>query len=184
MSKRTLEINESESYCGVAKQQCVEQDTSSNPLVSIDNSLEDDIYYLRKTQYLRTLPLEYWPRSEACKEAKWDHMDELDSNPATREEHILATTLKDHETIIEPNMFPYDTPYGIEHWTLWSKRKGEWSHEEIEEFVYEWILKNKKNVVEWNYDDNDETSIDIFHIHVYFSTKIASPQSVKNFKNA
>ena len=53
-----------------------------------------------------------------------------------------------------------------EHWTLWSI--DELSHEEIVEFIEKWIAKNRKDVVSWNYDDNNaRKTIEIPHLHVY-----------------
>lgn len=69
--------------------------------------------------------------------------------------------------MLEPNMFPYNTPSGIEHWTLWSKT--DLTLQELEDYVVEWIQANKPEVVKWNYDENyGERSIDIYHKHVYF----------------
>ena len=42
------------------------------------------------------------------------HVDSLDELPFTREEHVLATTLKGLEIALEKNLFPYDCPPGIE----------------------------------------------------------------------
>ncbi|OQR95805.1 hypothetical protein THRCLA_07558 [Thraustotheca clavata] len=115
----------------------------------------------------RTLKLEYWTRSEECKERKWDHLDKLDSEEhgMTREEHIYATTLAGRMSYMEPNMFPYETPEGIEHWTLWSR--NDLRHADVQEYVERWISTNAPHVSAWNYDDNPERSIDIFHVHVY-----------------
>ena len=62
-------------------------------------------------------------------------------------------------------MFPYDTPPGIEHWTLWSKT--ELSLDAMEQFVEEWIACKRPHVIEWNFDDNASRSIDIYHVHIY-----------------
>ncbi|POM79966.1 LOW QUALITY PROTEIN: Hypothetical protein PHPALM_2255, partial [Phytophthora palmivora] len=42
----------------------------------------------------RTLYIEYWSRTDECKERKWDHLDEIAENYGSPEEHIFATTLK------------------------------------------------------------------------------------------
>uniref|UniRef100_A0AAV1UCS2 Uncharacterized protein n=1 Tax=Peronospora matthiolae TaxID=2874970 RepID=A0AAV1UCS2_9STRA len=84
-----------------------------------------------------------------------------------REELILATTLSHNETVLERNMFPYETPEGVEHWTLWSCH--ELNDTEIEEFVCSWLKGNAPQVEEWNYDENSSRSIDLFHVHVYFA---------------
>lgn len=113
----------------------------------------------------RTLRLEYWGRTDECLERKWAHMETVDECYKSREELILTTTLNDEDTVLEPNMFPYDTPRGIEHWTLWSRQ--EMKETEIEEFVCNWLRKNAPHVDSWNYDENMSRSIDIFHVHVY-----------------
>lgn len=99
---------------------------------------------------------------------KWRHLEKLDDLGTSREDHIFQTTLLDTTTILEPNMFPYDTPAGIEHWTLWSR--DDLTENQVENFVEDWILNERPDVVEWNYDDNADRSIDIYHIHVYFKT--------------
>ncbi|EGZ30608.1 hypothetical protein PHYSODRAFT_538565 [Phytophthora sojae] len=114
----------------------------------------------------RTLYIEYWSRTDECKERKWDHLDEITEKYGTAEEHIFATTLKGRTAFLEPNMFPYDTPAGIEHWTLWHVK--DLNHEQVKQYVENWIDANAPHVERWNYDDNPERSIDIFHVHVYF----------------
>ncbi|EEY64020.1 uncharacterized protein PITG_02537 [Phytophthora infestans T30-4] len=114
----------------------------------------------------RTLYIEYWSRTDECKERKWDHLDEIAENYGSAEEHIFATTLKGRTAFLEPNMFPYDTPAGIEHWTLWHVK--DLNHEQVKKYVENWIDANAPHVARWNYDDNPERSIDIFHVHVYF----------------
>ncbi|KAG6577932.1 N-5'phosphoribosyl anthranilate isomerase/indole-3-glycerol phosphate synthase [Phytophthora cinnamomi] len=113
----------------------------------------------------RTLVLQYWGRTDECLERKWAHMDMVDELFESREELILATTLSDTEVALEPNMFPYNTPGGIEHWTLWSRH--EMDSAEIEKFVGGWLRENAPHVESWNYDENASRSIDIFHVHVY-----------------
>jgi hypothetical protein len=39
-----------------------------------------------------------------------------------RERLVMLTTLYEEDIVLEPNMFPYDCPPGIEHYTLWSVR--------------------------------------------------------------
>ncbi|CAI5701080.1 hypothetical protein KXD40_004318 [Peronospora effusa] len=114
----------------------------------------------------RTLYIEYWSRTNECKERKWDHLDEIAENYGSAEEHIFATTLKDRSAFLEPNMFPYNTPAGIEHWTLWHIK--DLNHDQVKQYVESWIDANASHVERWNYDDNPERSIDIFHVHVYF----------------
>jgi hypothetical protein len=120
----------------------------------------------KKRRSRRTLYIEYWSRSDECKERKWDHLDEIADRYGCAEDHIFDTTLYCRNSFLEPNMFPYDTPSGIEHWTLWHIKELE--HEDIKEYVENWIDLNAPHVRCWNYDDNPERSIDIFHVHVYF----------------
>lgn len=63
-------------------------------------------------------------------------------------------------------MFPYNTPQGIEHWTLWSRR--DLGVPEVERYVGNWIKTQRPEVVRWNLDENAERSINIYHVHVYF----------------
>lgn len=116
----------------------------------------------------RTLEIEYWPRTEECKELKWLHFEKLDALCTSREDHIYQSILVDTATVFEPNMFPYDTPPGIEHWTLWSR--DELTETAMEILVEEWLETTRPDVLEWNYDDNADRSIDIYHIHLYFKT--------------
>ncbi|KAL7687900.1 hypothetical protein Plhal304r1_c020g0070221 [Plasmopara halstedii] len=121
---------------------------------------------LPRSHSRRTLYIEYWSRTDECKERKWDHLDDIAENFGSAEEHIFATTLKGRTAFLEPNMFPYDTPAGIEHWTLWHIK--DLNHELVKQYVESWIDANAPHVERWNYDDNPERSIDIFHVHVYF----------------
>ncbi|ETV91900.1 hypothetical protein, variant [Aphanomyces invadans] len=126
----------------------------------------DDYAGVDSSRGRRTLYLEYWTRTDECKERKWDHLDELDAQlDVSREEHIYRTTLLGRTSYMEPNMFPYDTPKGIEHWTLWSRL--EMNHNDVQEYVEAWIDRNAPHIEAWNYDDNPERSINIFHVHVY-----------------
>ena len=113
----------------------------------------------------RTLYIEYWSRTDECKERKWDHLDAIADQYGCAEDHIFATTLHKRTACLEPNMFPYATPAGIEHWTLWHER--DLTHSQIKQYVENWIDANAPHVESWNYDDNPERSIDIFHVHVY-----------------
>jgi hypothetical protein len=121
------------------------------------------------------LKIEYWERTPEMDERKQDHMDRLDScGEWTREEIILSTTLRDVEIAIEPNMFPYETPAGISHWTLWS-RKEEVSNKEIEIFVEEFLNRNMPQINAWQYDPSnlfEGMSINLYHVHVYFHEPI------------
>jgi len=119
--------------------------------------------------YPRTLMLDYYRRSMALKKRKYLHMDYLDTHFKSREQVILNSVLDDPSKpiMLEPNMFPYDTPRGVSHWTLWSRK---WLDEdEVEAFVDGWLAENLPDAIEWNHDDNmaDGLSINLFHLHVY-----------------
>lgn len=119
--------------------------------------------------YPKTLTLDYYRRSKALKKRKYLHMDYLDTHFRSREKVILDSVLDDSSKpiVMEPNMFPYDTPGGVSHWTLWSRK---WLEEdEVEAFVDGWLAENLPQAVEWNHDDNmaDGLSINLFHLHVY-----------------
>ncbi|KAG1694992.1 hypothetical protein DVH05_020922 [Phytophthora capsici] len=118
----------------------------------------------------RTLSVEYWERTDECLQRKWAHMEMVDELYESREDLILATTLNNEETVLEPNMFPYDTPEGIEHWTLLSRYELDVA--DVEEFVCAWLQDNAPQVESWNYDENLSRSIDIFHVHVYLKVAI------------
>lgn len=108
------------------------------------------------------------------KDKKLNHMDDLDDDPrySSREDFILATVLAGKEYHIEPNMFPYSCPPGIEHFTLWSRR--DLTESQVEDLVESWLVQNMPHCCAWGYDSNDGArSFDVFHVHVYFqlSTK-------------
>ena len=112
------------------------------------------------------LPLEFWERTEECKDAKSKHMFRVDNIGITREQVIRLTSLYDQDIVLERNMFPYDTPKCIEHFTLWSST--DLSHNEILHYVDNWISIYKPHVRRWQYDDNQgERSFQIFHVHVF-----------------
>jgi len=52
------------------------------------------------------LPLEWWERTEHCKEAKLRHTDRIDHMCGSRESLVLKTTLWKDDIVLEPNMFP------------------------------------------------------------------------------
>lgn len=115
------------------------------------------------------LPLEWWERTEDCKEAKARHTARIDHICDSREDLVLKTTLWKEDTVLEPNMFPYWTPRGVEHYTLWSIR--DLKHEEVVSFVDRWLSERMPQVRRWQYDDNaGERSIDLFHVHVFIET--------------
>jgi len=112
------------------------------------------------------LPLEWWERDEDCKLAKEYHQDKIDRLWPSREDLVMQTTLAEEDTVLEPNMFPYATPKGIAHYTLWSY--DDLSHSQIVDFVDSWLLERFPQVRRWQYDDNSgERSILLFHVHVF-----------------
>ena len=54
----------------------------------------------------KDLPLEWWERTEDCKDAKALHTERVDSICDSREALVLKTTLWREDTVLEPNMFP------------------------------------------------------------------------------
>lgn len=103
------------------------------------------------------LPLEWWERSEGCKEAKFHHTRMIDYFCSSREDLVLLTTLWKSSIALEPNMFPCKqpeifivlwysidgdfpdaTPSCIEHYTLWSIKNL--THVEVS-FVFDTLLK-------------------------------------------
>ena len=158
---------------------CHRENSSSSNSSSIRDSPPDSSLSLSSSGHhpssptmssFEWLPLEYWERSPACREAKLDHMDRMDHFcDANREYLILQTTLFERDVTLETNMFPYDTPRGIEHWTLWSR--ADMTHEDVCKYVNNWLCLHMPHVCRWNYDDNSgDRSIDLFHVHVYIET--------------
>lgn len=114
-----------------------------------------------------TLKVEYWARKPEIQLLKEKHTELLDRSSHSREHQILTTTpLKSQDVFLERNLFPYDTPTDIEHWTLWSTY--EMRHREICCFIEDWCPLNHPKVVEWNYEENIHRSIDVPHVHVFF----------------
>jgi uncharacterized membrane protein YgcG len=161
-----------------------------------------------------TLQVDYWTRTPEMQAAKDAHVDAIDAAAeaeaaairagarraggeallASREARILATTLAARDVALEPNLFPYATPPGIEHWTLWSRR--ELRHVEICAFVAQWCAAADDGehhlagaaaskfpqlcspVVEWNYEDNVHRSFLLPHVHV-FLRRAWAPQAAE-----
>ena len=117
-----------------------------------------------------TLRLEYWMRSEEMTVKKREHVAKLDERGGYYgvEDHIENTVFQNDpnvKVILEENMFPYECPPGVSHWTLWSRE--DMTGEEIQNWVHEYLMKHRKDVVEWNYDMNDNCSVDVPHYHVF-----------------
>jgi hypothetical protein len=68
-------------------------------------------------------------------------------------------------------LFPYETPEGIEHWTLWSR--SELRQREIVAYIEDWCVERAGGVyAEWQYEENARRSFDVPHVHVYLSTRV------------
>jgi hypothetical protein len=118
------------------------------------------------------LTLEYWDRTDECHQRKRAHLDSLDDSSETREEKIFRTTLKDVDVAVEPNMFAYETPEDVLHYTFWSRKDA--SNEDVERAVEKWIAEEKPDVIEWDFDLSnleDGLSIHIYHVHVFFRVR-------------
>lgn len=115
------------------------------------------------------LEIRYWERTPINLERKQQHMEMLDSlTRMTREEWVLCTTLNNLHIELEPNLFPYETPSGVLHYTLWSRTYLE--DFEIESFVENWLNKHRPSVTAWGWDPSnlmEGLSIDLFHVHVF-----------------
>lgn len=117
-----------------------------------------------------TLTLEYWTRSEECTERKRRHIAALDERGGYWgvEDHIENTVLRDADVALERNMFPYDCPPGITHWTLWSRR--EMTEAEIVRWCKSWLAERRPKTLRWNYDLNENNSVDVPHYHVFIES--------------
>ena len=132
-------------------------------------------------------------RSEACTERKRRPSKAIDARGGNwgMEEHIERTVFggcdaaddddtssagtitpetkpskkKKLDVALEPNMFPYECPPGVTHWTLWSRR--EMSPAQIVRWTKTWLRAHKPNVTKWNFDMNDNNSVDVPHYHVF-----------------
>lgn len=139
-----------------------------------------------------TLRLEYWMRTEEMTLKKRAHIQELDVKYGYYgvEEHIERTVFKigeeenenddEVEVVLEPNMFPYECPPGVTHWTLWSRK--EMNGREIQKWVENYLVENMPEIVEWNYDMNDNCSVDVPHYHVFLREEHANYDITKKSK--
>lgn len=135
--------------------------------------------HLPRRDTLRTLLVDtYWKRTPEVSRSKKEHMKRIEADGKTSlEDYVLATTLKTGYHALEKNRFPYDTPPHIEHWTLWALH--DMSHAQIENYVYDWIRRERPAAVAWELDENPRRSIHIFHVHIYvaFPPRSAKPPS-------
>jgi len=143
--------------------------SSTDYALLVQKNTEEKVYERRNKRRFghSVLPLEFWERTEECKEAKKLHMTKVDHFcGGEREGLILKTVLAKADVAIETNMFPYNTPPYIAHYTLWAR--WDMSHEEVVSFVDEWLHTQVPKCKRWQYDDNmGEKSIELFHVHVY-----------------
>ena len=109
-------------------------------------------------------------RSEECTERKRRHIAALDERGGYWgvEDHIENTVLRDADVALERNMFPYDCPPGITHWTLWSRR--EMTEAEIVRWCKSWLAERRPKTLRWNYDLNENNSVDVPHYHVFIES--------------
>lgn len=123
----------------------------------------------------RALQIEYWDRTEESKRRKEAHVELLDALRGTsREDWILSTTLKGEHVALEPNLFPYETPPGVSHYTLWSRTYL--TDAEVESFVERWLDRHRPHCTAWAYDPSNLSegmSIDLYHVHVFTYTEPA-----------
>ena len=120
------------------------------------------------------LKLEYWMRSEECTERKRAHVAAIDERGGYwgMEDHIEETVFAPHgDVVLERNMFPYETPRGISHWTLWSRSPME--ERDIVRWTKAWLLEHLPDALRFNYDLNDNNSIDIPHYHVFIERPVS-----------
>lgn len=173
-------------YSGSSDSECCEQRPSSLSLRSQtedDQSSSSDLLPPAAAKLNiadrcpRTLALSYYDRDDATLQRKWEHQDWLDSNYSSREQRIFETVLAEEDTVLELNPFPYQTPPGVTHHTLWSVH--DMSEPQIEAFVEAWIRLNLPDARQWNYDANESRSIDIFHIHVYIDAGRPEDRSLR-----
>ena len=142
------------------------------------------------------LRLEYWMRSEACTARKRAHVAAIDASGGYwgMEDHIERTVFRrvdarggetSVDVALEPNMFPYECPPGVTHWTLWSRE--EMSPSEICAWTKTWLRKHKPSVTRWNFDMNDNNSVDVPHYHVFLfeppETRARAPGATRTRTN-
>jgi len=159
-------VAEDDGYRSTESSTCTSLDQSS------DFSEEDDDYEKPDSAYNPpcTLRVDYWKRSPDVQRRKEDHIAHIDSGGVSREDQIYTTTLCNRDIALEENMFPYDCPRGIRHYTLWSCR--ELTHKQICRFIEGFCRRHLTGqVLEWNYEENSHRSIDIPHVHVFLQFK-------------
>eukprot|EP01084_Bolivina_argentea_P127661 225730_1 len=123
------------------------------------------------------LKCEFYLRNDESRARKDAHLDYIDKWYSSREQYIFDTVFTDPytpprgeckiaEVVMEPNLFPYDCPPDIEHWTLWSQQ--DMTRDEIIIWVGESLRRRFPHVLSWNYDSNGgDRTIEWFHVHIY-----------------
>jgi hypothetical protein len=117
------------------------------------------------------LKLQYWMRSVECTTRKLAHITQIDAEFGYygMEEHIEKTVFRSSEVIavLERNMFPYECPNGISHHTLWSRKQM--TRRELVKWCKREFNSNPtfENVTAWNFDMNNNNSVDVPHYHVF-----------------
>lgn len=163
------------------KRKNFEEDETDHCGVCSESQAQEVESWSSSARYPKTLQVDYYRRSAALKKRKYMHMDYLDTHFKNREQVILNSVLSDisQPIVLEPNMFPYDTPFGVTHWTLWSRTCL--PEQEVDEFVTGWLGVNLPEASEWNHDDNmaDGLSINLFHLHVYVRCPVETTKREK-----
>jgi len=118
---------------------------------------------------MRSLRIGPWKRSDAVAKEKTVRLAWMDRKyRGNRERYVREHVMKGRDVFLEPNLFPYQLPPGMEHWTIWAERAM--NHRELCKYIEKWLAARRPhNVVSWNYDDNRaRRTIDIWHVHIYF----------------
>jgi len=137
----------------------------------------------KDSQSMRTLHIGPWKRSDDVmdrKNARLAWMDRM--YRGNRELFALDNVLKGRDIFLEPNMFPYQLPAGVVHWTLWARQ--EMRHTELCDYIDTWLrARIPHNVISWNYDDNrGRRTIDVWHVHIYFQGCDGQEPSIEDGK--
>lgn len=123
-------------------------------------------------------------RDETTTEAKRAYIDRLDDELGYYgvEEYIEWMVLKGKLVVIEMNMFLYETSRGVTYMTLWSRE--EMDGEVIVDWMCVWLWENKLNVIEWNFDLNENYFVDVlyYYVFMYEFSETASKTNAKKRK--
>jgi hypothetical protein len=73
-------------------------------------------------------------------------------------------------------MFPYACPPGVTHRTLWSRERMD--GDAIVAWVCSHLRENFPRVTAWNFDLNENNSVDVPHYHVFtYEPPLATPKT-------